>query len=210
MAPQREGHVLGIGTILRADEGFGVRAVEALNAAYAFPPQVELIDGGTLGMYLLDMVCQSPQILIFDCVDFQAPAGTLRVLRDDEVKAWAATKISPHQTGFNDVLAAAALRGYYPERLTVVGVQPEILDDYGGTLSATTRARLTEAIELGLAELASWGVAATPRGADNPAPRLNTQALDLETYERERPSPEAACRSGDDRFIAHRLKQEQR
>ncbi len=32
--------VLGIGNLLWADEGFGVRCVEALNAGWSFPSQV--------------------------------------------------------------------------------------------------------------------------------------------------------------------------
>ena len=38
--------VLGIGNVLWADEGFGVRAVEALHAGWTFPPEVRLMDGG--------------------------------------------------------------------------------------------------------------------------------------------------------------------
>ncbi|MEG1970640.1 MAG: HyaD/HybD family hydrogenase maturation endopeptidase [Burkholderiaceae bacterium] len=208
MAQQRAVLVLGIGNILWADEGFGVRAIEALNQAYEFSPDVELADGGTLGMYLLDMVCTSPAILIFDCADLQSPPGTMKVLRDTEIQAWSATKISPHQTGFNDVLAAAALKGFYPERLTVIGVQPELLDDLGGSLTPTIRARIPGAIELAVAELAAWGWPATPRCADNPAPSLNTGALDIEVYEAQRPAAEAACRIGDERFLAQRAARE--
>ena len=46
--------VLGIGNILWADEGFGVRAVEAFHETYADHPDVSVRDGGTLGAYLLN------------------------------------------------------------------------------------------------------------------------------------------------------------
>ena len=46
--------VLGIGNVLWADEGFGVRAVEALHAGWVFPPEVRLMDGGTLGLGLYE------------------------------------------------------------------------------------------------------------------------------------------------------------
>ena len=39
--------VLGIGNLLWADEGFGVRAVEAMHARYEFGENVKLVDGGT-------------------------------------------------------------------------------------------------------------------------------------------------------------------
>jgi hydrogenase maturation protease len=41
--------VLGIGNILWADEGFGVRAVEQFHARYRLPENVSLLDGGTQG-----------------------------------------------------------------------------------------------------------------------------------------------------------------
>lgn len=204
MAHQRAALVLGLGNLLWADEGFGVRAVEALNAAWRFPPGVDLIDGGTQGMGLLDLVCTSPRVLILDCADLHAAPGTLRVLRDGEIAAWSATKLSPHQTGFNDVLAAAALKRESPEHLTVIGVQPALLDDFGGTLSNLVRAQLAPAIDLAVAELAAWGLAGTRRAPGEVVPALNARALAIDTYEAQRPGAEAACRTGDERFLAIR------
>jgi hydrogenase maturation protease len=74
-----EALVLGIGNVLWADEGFGVRAVEALHAAFAFPPQVRLQDGGTLGLALYEQVASAPRVLVFDAIDYGLPPGTLRV-----------------------------------------------------------------------------------------------------------------------------------
>ncbi|MHB1203887.1 MAG: hydrogenase maturation protease, partial [Acidithiobacillus sp.] len=62
--------VLGIGNILWADEGFGVRAVEALHQAYEFPAEVKLMDGGTQGLYLLPLVQDADILVIFDAIDY--------------------------------------------------------------------------------------------------------------------------------------------
>jgi hydrogenase maturation protease len=62
--------ILGLGNILWADEGFGVRAVEALNAAYRFPDNVRLMDGGTQGIFLLPWVRAAEQLLILDAIDW--------------------------------------------------------------------------------------------------------------------------------------------
>src|SRR5574343_125316 len=70
--------VLGIGNILWADEGFGVRCVEALNAGWQFPPQVTLMDGGTQGLYLLPYVQEADCLLVFDAVDYGDEPGKLR------------------------------------------------------------------------------------------------------------------------------------
>lgn len=198
----REALVIGIGNVLWADEGFGVRAVEALHAAYAFPEGVVLMDGGTLGLALYDEVAQSPRVLVFDAVDYRLAPGALKVLRDDEVPAWGKTKLSPHQVGFNDVLALAALQGRGPARITVVGVQPEVLDDFGGSLRESVRARLPEAVALAVDELAGWGLAGRRRAEGERVEPLNASSLALDDYEAGRPSADEACRIGDARVLA--------
>ena len=101
--------VLGIGNLLWADEGFGVRAIEAFQHHFDDHPSLRLMDGGTLGHYLINEVMAANRILLFDCCDLKSEPGTLRLLRDDEIKIWSSTKISAHQTGMNDVLATAAI-----------------------------------------------------------------------------------------------------
>ena len=46
--------VLGVGNILYTDEGLGVRAMELARERWDFPENVTLLDGGTLGMGLMD------------------------------------------------------------------------------------------------------------------------------------------------------------
>ncbi len=197
--------VLGIGNVLWADEGFGVRAVEALNEAYEFPPGVELLDGGTQGLHLLDLVCNARRLLLFDAVDYRLPPGSLEVVRDAAVPAWGAAKMSMHQSGFQELLALAQLKGRVPERMTLIGVQPEDLSDYGGSLRPCVRTRVPDAVALAVRELEQWGFAPRPRAAQAP-PRLNAAPLAIDTYEAGRPSPEEACRIGDARFLEIRVR----
>jgi len=202
MEDRREVLVLGIGNMLWADEGFGVRAVEALNAAMAYPaPDVLLLDGGTLGLNLLEYVEASRRVLVFDAVDFGLPPGALKVLRDDEVPRWGARKMSPHQNGFNDVLALAQLHGRTPDTITAIGVQPVTLDDFGGSLTDPVRARLAEAVELAAAQLAEWGFPGQRRAEGEAVEPLNAQSLALRAYEASRPTEEDACRIGDPRLL---------
>ena len=201
MHSDRDVLVLGIGNVLWADEGFGVRAVEGLHRAFRFPPGVTLRDGGTLGLNLYDDIASAHRVLVFDAIDFDLAPGTLRVLRDAEVPAWGRARLSPHQNGFNDVLALAQLNGRAPERLTAIGVQPGNLNDFGGSLTDIVRSRLDEAVVLGARELAAWGYAGT-RWPDGTVPEpLNAAALGLAAYESGRPSEAAACRTGDERVL---------
>jgi hydrogenase maturation protease len=195
--------VLGIGNVLWADEGFGVRAVAALNAGWRFPESVALMDGGTQGLYLLPHVQAARRLLVFDAVDYRLEPGTLHVLRDGDIPAYLGVgKMSLHQSSFQEVLSLARLSGQSPESAVLVGVQPKVLMDFGGSLSEPVRARLPEALAAGLAVLAAWGVPGAAREA--PVPELMDSSLDLGAYEEGRPGSGEACRVGDARFLAIR------
>ncbi|MFC0669654.1 HyaD/HybD family hydrogenase maturation endopeptidase [Azotobacter chroococcum] len=193
--------ILGIGNLLWADEGFGVRCVELLNERYRFPDGVRLMDGGTQGIYLVQHVQQADCLIVFDAVDYGLVPGTLKIVRDDEVPRFmGAKRMSLHQTGFQDVLALAAFTGAYPRELLLVGVQPAELEDFGGSLREPVRAQLEPALAIALAFLAERGVLATPREGD--AEQLAPAQLALGRYEAERPAEDVAYRHGDIRFIA--------
>jgi hydrogenase maturation protease len=196
--------VLGIGNVLWADEGFGVRAVEALQAGWEFAPHVELVDGGTQGLYLLPLVQGARRLLILDAVDYGLAPGTLKCVENDEVPRFlGAKKMSLHQTGFQEVLMLAQMTDAYPDEVLLIGCQPEQLEDYGGSLRDSVKQALAQALPLALRRLADWG--AEPRARARPlanADAVATPALALQAYERGRPSAEAACRIGDARFLA--------
>ena len=191
--------ILGLGNLLWADEGFGVRAAEQLYARYQWPERVEVVDGGTQGLLLLPYVEQADFLILFDAIDFDLPPGTLKVYVDDAVPTYlTAKKMSLHQTGFSEVLALAELKGNLPRRIVLIGVQPVQLADYGGSLTAPVRAQLEPALALAMRHIADWGVSPGPR---QDGQRLNHACLDIERYENERPSSDSACRIGDARIL---------
>jgi len=125
----------------------------------------------------------------------------MKIVLDDEVPSYMGAKqMSLHQTGFQDVLAAAKLTDQGPSRLVLIGVQPVDLKDYGGSLREAVRAQVGPAVEIAADFLRRWGVRIEPRSG-SPASGLNPAALDLAAYEGGRPSQEDACRVGDPRFM---------
>ncbi len=149
--------VLGVGNLLWGDEGFGPRTVARLMASGSVPAGVEVLDGGTQGMYLLPIVQAARRLLVFDIVDFGGEPGRIMVLRDDEIPVFFGQRpLSLHQTAFTDVLAAAELTGGMPEAITLVGVQLADIDAWGGDLTPGVAGAMDEAIRIGLEELTIW------------------------------------------------------
>ncbi|HEX5393191.1 MAG TPA: HyaD/HybD family hydrogenase maturation endopeptidase [Rhodocyclaceae bacterium] len=193
--------ILGIGNLLWADEGFGVRCVEALAEGYELPENVRVMDGGTQGLYLLPYVQGAKRLIVFDAIDYGLEPGTMKRVENDEVPRFmGAKKMSLHQTGFQEVIAAAEFTGQCPAEMLLIGIQPVELEDYGGSLRPQIKAKVPEAIAIAVERLTQWGIPVQPRTAATPAGG-NDDALAMARYEAERPSPEAACRIGDDRFL---------
>ena len=181
--------ILGIGNVLWADEGFGVRTVETINARYVFPDSVRVMDGGTQGIFLLPWVRSAMRLLIFDAIDFGLEPATLKLILGDDVPRYmGAKKVSMHQAGFQEVLSSAELSGEFPDELALVGVQPELLDDYGGSLTRGVKAQIDPAIRLAREVLSEWGVELTERAEPLAATELiGPDALAIGDYESGRP-----------------------
>lgn len=149
--------VLGVGNILLRDEGLGVRAIEELERAYTFAPGVELVDGGTCGLELLDNLKGRDLLLIIDAMRNGGPPGSVYRLSDREVPAHFHTRITPHQLGISDLLATLGLMEALPARLVLFGVEPADLST-GLGLSAPVAQALDRVVAAVAAELADYGL----------------------------------------------------
>jgi hydrogenase maturation protease len=197
-----EALVLGVGNILWADEGFGVRCAEAFHQRFAPRDGLIVMDGGTQGLNLLGDIAKAKRVLMFDALDFGYEPGTLVVLRDEEVpRALSRKMMSLHQASVMELLACAALVGDAPDTLTVIGFQPVLLDDYGGSLTAEAQAALDLALVKAEAELKSWGLEVQRRDPKAAFEPLMDPSIGLSAYTRGRPSEDLACRVGDARFF---------
>ncbi len=148
--------VLGLGNLLRRDEGLGIRALWRLRDEYPLAPEVQLVDGGTLGLELLSYLEGADRLLVLDAALTGGPPGTLLRLRDDEVPAFFGMRSSPHEVGLPDLLAVTRLRGTAPVEIVLLGMQPDTVE-LGWELSETVKARLDTLVAAAVEELRGWG-----------------------------------------------------
>ncbi|NYT27472.1 MAG: HyaD/HybD family hydrogenase maturation endopeptidase [Candidatus Thiodubiliella endoseptemdiera] len=194
--------ILGIGNILWADEGFGVRTVEEINKQYEFDKEVLLMDGGTLGLYLIQHVQACDLLIVFDAIDYDLKPGTMKLIHDEEVpKFMGVKKMSLHQTGFQEVLSTAELTGETPDHIFLIGVQPAQLDDFGGSLNEVVKEQIQPAINACLKYLDSYSVPYKKRDITYLEEGINSPTIGMSNYERHRPSEQLACRKGDERVL---------
>ncbi len=193
--------VLGVGNLLWADEGFGVRCVEAFAERYEPRDDLVVADGGTQGLYLVDLLRDHDPVVIFDAVDFGDAPGTLKLVEDDDIPAFVgAHKLSLHQAGLQDVIACAKLLGGCASKMLLVGVQPVELEDYGGSLRPRVREMIPGALEEAVSYLARFDIIPEARQSGQSSDVI-TPGLDLVSYESGRPERDEACRDGDQRVL---------
>jgi hydrogenase maturation protease len=155
--------ILGVGNILLSDEGAGVRALELLQDRYTFPPQVELLDGGTSGLELLPALDHRTHVYIIDVVQQKDLApGQMMVLDLAQSPGYFRQKISPHQLGLSEVLAVAEMSGSLPPNITLVGIQPLHLET-GLNLTETVRDGLENIIQYLVDDLTELDLPPIPR-----------------------------------------------
>ncbi len=154
--------VMGVGNPLMRDEGIGPRVVELLMAGYEFPSRVEVVDAGTMGYVILDMLRGIDHLVVVDALrDTEHPAGTVLILAPEDL---AASQVlhSLHDLRIVDVLQAAALIDRAPETVCI-GMQIDSIEEWVLELSPECESALPIAAAAVLDQLRNLGVEATPR-----------------------------------------------
>lgn len=129
--------ILGVGNLLRSDDGVGVHAAQALAANP--PPGAEVVDAGTDVLSALPFLAQADCAVIIDALQAGGAPGTVRLMREADLAGLHGT-VTAHAV---NILAARHLfdrDAVWPE-LAILGVEPDALG-YGMTLSPAVAAAL--------------------------------------------------------------------
>jgi hydrogenase maturation protease len=183
--------VMGVGNPLMRDEGIGPRVIELLRAGYEYPDNVEVVDAGTMGLTILDLLRGIDRMIVIDAVkDTGHPAGTVLLLSPDEL---ASNQVmhSLHDMRLVDVLQNAALLDRAPETV-VVAVQIDSIEEWVLELSPAAEAALPVAVAAVLDQLSSLGVTPAPRTGSDVDARI------IEVHRTFEPVPESALRPAEE------------
>jgi len=148
--------ILGLGNILMADEGFGVHFVKWFEGRHTFPETVEIIDGGTLGYFLLDIMDRSSTMIIIDVIKLSEKPGSIYRFTQAEFAAYMPPPTSAHEVTLSDVLCKAEMSGELPG--IVLCIVPQNCQDMRLELTPGLQERFPAMERLVLAELARLGV----------------------------------------------------
>lgn len=148
--------ILGLGNLLCGDDGLGAVAVERLLDDWNPPLDVDVLDGGTLGLSLLPYLQDARDVILLDAIRADAPAGSFVRLDGDDVGPAVATRLSPHQIGVADLLDGARWLDAYPQRLVLLGLVPASIE-LGLERSPEVERHLPQLISAAVVEAARLG-----------------------------------------------------
>ena len=149
--------VLGLGNLLNKDEGLGVHALKNLGTLQSASSNIELLDGGVLGLNLLMIVEECSHLLILDAINQNKPPGTVIELTKDEIPLFSGIKLSEHQITFQEVLGLAVIRYKLPENLHLIGIQPDDIS-IGVELSQVVGEAIADVVSRTQSKIAEWGL----------------------------------------------------
>ena len=117
--------VMGIGNTLLQDDGVGVHVTELFRSTQQADSNVEVVDGGTIGLSLLPDIEDADAVIIVDASEIGERPGTMRIFRDEEIdRQLSGKKRSVHEVALYDLFSAAAIRDRSPEKRVLIAIQP--------------------------------------------------------------------------------------
>ncbi len=155
--------ILGIGSTLFSDEGFGVRVIEKMERCYDFSEKVLIVDGGVLGVNLLGVISKPKHLIVVDAIRNKGKPGDIYRLEGGAIPERIRAKNSIHQVDFLEALTLCKALGHVPQTV-IIGVEPQDIDTLATELTPAVQAQLDVVIELVLAELNRLGVSYNKKG----------------------------------------------
>ncbi|MCP4302435.1 MAG: hydrogenase maturation protease [Gammaproteobacteria bacterium] len=136
--------VVGIGNSLLTDDGAGIHTLERF-AEDNTNDGVFCLDGGTVGLALLDRLSDLDGLVALDAMKLGLRPGTVTVLEGEAMDAHLRRQHgSVHEVGLSDLMDALRLRGDLPENRALIGIEPDDMD-WGTQPTAAVAAALPEA-----------------------------------------------------------------
>jgi hydrogenase maturation protease len=154
--------VAGVGNILRGDDGFGVRAAEAMKDDPRLPTDVTVFESGIGGIHLVQELMQGYDVLIlFDAFDRGGIRGQLFLI-EPELPALTSLSDRERRDYFSETHYAVPLRALtlareinaLPPIVRIIGCQPGDAETFGEALSTEVAASIGPAVDLAFDSIA--------------------------------------------------------
>ena len=117
--------VIAVGNDLYGDDGVGNAVLHELEKMSEMK-EVELIDGATDALGLIDHFSETDHVIIVDAAQMGEKPGTVKVFSKDEVKLEIKMDhLSVHGISLAETFDIAKMVDSLPEKITIIGIEPK-------------------------------------------------------------------------------------
>lgn len=152
--------VIGVGNILFMDDGVGVYAAKYLETNYCFVPEIDIIDGGTLGFNLMQYFTHYEQVILLDTLSIDDEAGSIYHLPSDVLLGLGDTRKTVHEVEVTQMIELASLMDTRAA-IRVLGIVPSDIQTVAIDLSPIVKEQFTAFIQTLMTILEAEGVTVT-------------------------------------------------
>lgn len=144
--------IIGLGNPLRGDDGVGVCLLPSLRKQ-TLPPNVKVIDGGTQGLNLVNLIEGWQRVILIDAAEIgKSPGQFIRFRLEEADLSENKQHLSIHSAGLSEALLLAQALKILPPEVIIFGVQPADIE-WKTELSPAVEACIPHLIEVILSEI---------------------------------------------------------
>ena len=155
--------LIGSGNAFFKDEGIGLYAAKYLKENYTFSPEVEIVDGGTLGFLLMPLLQEYTDVIIINTAsDDSLPTGEILRKTTDEFLDGDLIKKTANEVEIAEMLQICSLTEAMAET-TVISIVPEDIIAVEVGLTESLNKSWNNYLETILQEIKALGVSVSEK-----------------------------------------------
>ncbi len=150
--------LIGSGNAFFKDEGVGLYAAKFIKENYTFIPEIEIVDGGTLGFKLMPLLQEFDEVLIINTAsDESRNIGEITIKTTDEFLDGSLVKKTANEVEIAEMLQICSLSEAMAET-TVISIVPKDILSVEVALSEEMNSVWDEYITTVLSTIHSFGI----------------------------------------------------
>lgn len=150
--------LIGSGNILFKDEGIGVYAVKYIKENYGFSSPIDMIDGGTLGLKLMEMLQEYDEVIIANTASEQnRDAGEIIIKNTEQFLEGDIVKKTASEVEIAEMLQVCSLSGTVA-KTTVISIVPNDIMSVEFGVSDVLRKEWKKYIQTVIGKIKSLGI----------------------------------------------------
>lgn len=155
--------LIGSGNAFFKDEGIGLYAAKYIKENYNFTPEIEVVDGGTLGFKLMPLLQEFDEVIIINTAsDESKKVGEVSIKTTDEFLDGDLIKKTANEVEIAEMLQICSLSEIMAET-TVISIVPEDIIAVEVGLTEPLRGAWDEYLQSALDKIESLGVSVSKK-----------------------------------------------